>query len=712
MASRIALVPTEGYNCLPPEILFRVLSHLDVQALGRIARVSKALLGISEDNALWKSLYARQWTLPTEWIDREPPKWKDYYLTVVKVRKCAPEDFEDERAISNFWCFGLPDESANYKARQKTLALQRACVMVANGAIPNLVEDDKTKIQPSLNDEGWEDEDWNGANKAEIMWSFQFPNSSKNLQRNILKQPAACISLLVPDSEDHRIFFIVFRILSLHHLKDQTQAVKLYLDNRKKLSKYSSLLGWWLSEVLFPDKAQHKNPDKITLPIHKNPPKRKRQNFLQGFFLIWLRHGEPATHFNTLRALRKIAHDSKLVYHDALSHSGTFLEELIVWNLCRNNSSIALEKLANLYLYFPHHSPREEELKKAIFLYDRVIRSFPADLIPLHLGTNYCLGWLGLKENDAACVPNERESLLPVSIFQKALHHRDPMRIKDLKCVADFTYVFEVKRAYPFIRACLNWIRFPLNEKTLQDMVFLLCTKINFFQQIGNFAEAFDDWINLCFLFAKEKKAKLEKSLDLFQTLYSILNASKEICEEALLLRSQIPEVKLAVAYALYRLNRIDESLRIMVQIARYFYPSDLEWLKTLGQADLRAAVIYSLCLETVEELEQYYLEEMLDYHHTQRFFIYHNLATRIYFIEKNSDEEDDATRALDHAEEAIRIDPHQPETHILIGLCHIYNGDGAEGQAAIKVGETLLPEKFSLKKQYTEKDLLIFPIE
>lgn len=707
MAIRTTLVATETTNGFPPEILLRILSYLDTQALGRIARVSKVLLQASEDNAIWKGVYARQWRIPTEWIGKEPPKWKDYYLTVVKIRSCAPEDLDDERATSNFWCFGLPDESANYKAQQKTLELQRACVRVAKGAIPILVENpdegEDAKIEST-----WEEED-----ETPALWTFKLPKELENPQSIAPHQPAASAPLLAENSEKNKMFILVFRILSCHRQRNQAQAVKLYLDNRKKLTDFSQLLGWWLSEILYPDRT--KDSDKIAFPTRENQSKRKRQNFLQGFFLVWLRHGEPATHFHTLRALRKIAHesnlDSKQVYPDALSLSGTLLEELIVWTLCRNNSSIALEKLATLYLHFPHHSPREEELKKAIFLYDRVIRSFPPDQIPLYLGTNYCLGWLWLREY-VPSTPNERESLLPVSIFQKALHRRDPMRIKDLKCVADFTYIFEVKRAYPFMRACLNWIKLPYYEKTLQDMVFLLCTKINFFQQMGSFAEAFDAWLDLCLFLNKEKEAKLEKGFSLYRTLYFLLNTNKQICEEAILLKSQIPEVKLAVAYALYRVDRVEESLQIMMEIARYFYQSDLQWLSSLGQVNFRALVIYSLCLDTPKDLEKFYLEEMLDYHPTRRFFIYHNLATRVYFIEKNSDEEDDASLALKYAEEAISIDSSHPETHILKGLCHIYDGDGAEGQASIKFGERLCPEKFSLKKQYAENDLLIFPVE
>jgi hypothetical protein len=709
MASSITLIPTETTNGFPPEILLRILSYLDTQALGRIARVSKALLQASEDNAIWKGLYAHQWRIPTEWIDREPPKWKDYYLTVVRVRKCAPEDFEDERATSNFWCFGLPDESANYKAQQKTLELQRACVRVVKGAIPILVEN------PDEDKDAKMESSWEGEDETPALWTFKFPKELENSQPNA-PQPADSAPLLAENSETNKMFMLVFRILSFHRQGDREQAVSLYLDNRKKLTNYSSLLGWWLSEILYTDKTLQKDSDKIPFPARNgNPPKRKRQNFLQGFFLIWLRHGETATHFNTLRALRKIAHDSKLdskqVYPDALSLSGTFLEEFILWTLCRTNSSVALEKLATLYLHFPHHSPREEELRKAISLYDRVIRSFPPDQIPLHLGTNYCFGWLALKSNDSPTHPNARERLLPISIFQKALHRRDHLRIKDLKCVADFTFTFKVESAYPFVGACLNWIKLPFNEKTLQDMASLLYSKFWFFKEIENFAEAFDAWVNLC-LFLNEKKAKRGITLSLSQSLYLILNTNKQICEEAILLQPQIPQVKLAVAYALYRLDRIDESLRTMMEIACYFDSSDLEWLKTLGQADLRAAIIYSFCLDTPRDLKKFYLEKMLDYHPTSRFFIYHNLATRVYFIEKNSDEEDDASLALEYAEEALSIDDSHPETHILKGLCHIYDGDGAEGQASIKFGERLCPEKFSLKKQYAENDLLIFPVE
>lgn len=691
MASRTTLVSTETASGLPPETLLNILSYLDAQALGRIARVAKALLTASVDNALWKSLYERYlWRIPTAWIDREPPKWKDYYLTVAKVRKCAPENLADETATSNFWCMGLPDESVNFNANQKTLELQKACVRVAKGAIPILVANPDDKVDNP--ESSWEEDE------TPPLWSFKFP---KELETN---QPAASAPTVAENSETHKIYILVLRVLYSLRQGDRTQAVKLYSGHRKELYEYSRLLGWWLSEILYPDKTP--NNEKITFPF-EHKLKRTRQNFLQGFFLIWLKNGEPSLHFNTLRALRKIAYDTKKHYPNE-SPSGIFLEELISWTLCRNNSWLVLEKLATLYLHFPHHFPREEELQKAISLHDRIIRSFPSDRIPLHLATHYSLGWLQLRDNAPSTTPNERECLLPISIFQQALHRRAKIKHKDLKYLADFTSRFRVERAYPFVRACLNWIKLPYHEKNLSDPAALLYAKIEFFREIGSFAEAFDAWVTLCLFLNEEKKAKLEGLASLTHSLYSLLNAYKQLCEEVILLPSQLPHIKLAVAYAHYRLNRIDESLRIMTEIAQYFDPIDLEWLKTLGQADLRAAVIYSLCLDTPKDLEKFYLKEMLNYHPTQKFFIYHNLATRIYFIEN----QDDAILALKYAKEAAPLEPDQPETHILIGLCRIYNGDSDEGRSAIKIGETMNPEKFALKKQYIQNDLLIFPIE
>jgi len=728
MVSTISLVATENCNGLPPEVLLHILSYVNVPALGRLACVSKALLSASEDNKLWKSLYERQWSLPVEWIDAAPSKWKEYYLTVVKVRRIAPENFDDEKGTSAFWSYGLPEESANYKAHQKTLDLQQACIMVAKGANLIVFENSEQFI-----DEFEEEIESSVSCSLELI--HRLPNSKNPslLPVQNTGSTSAKNTLTITDkSKDYKIFIKVFNILHLLRTKGRIQAQAKFLEHRKEFESYSRLLGWWLSEIVHKDLQSKNASDKINFPSRNKPDKQGTRDFLQGFFLTWLKYGEAETHFNTLRALRKLAQETKESGVEK-SPKGIFLEELIIWTLCRNKSSFDLESLANLYLHFPQqysvmylvNNPSQEklpdshllnadELEKAVQLYLRVIRLYPPQQVPLRLATNLSLALIQLKQVSPTTPPQDRVLLLPLSIFQTVVNHRERIRIKDLDIVTHFIALFQIKQGYPFIEACLKWIHPPYDEKTLQQMTCFLCTKISFYQQTANFIEALYAWIDLCNFLAQEKQAKLPGDFDLFETLYSLLNTSKQVCEEMLSIPSKLPPIQLAVAYAFYRLNKIEESLRIAMRVVQYFNKSDLQWLSTLSQVDFRAVVIYSLCLGTVDELENYYLEEILDYHSTKRFYIYHNLATRIYFLERSDEEldQEEMEKAIEHAEEAVRIDPDEPEPHILIGLCHSFNGDHEEARYEIKAGVNLCPERFSLEQEFKEEQLLIFPVE
>jgi hypothetical protein len=716
------LVATENCNGLPQETLLQILSYVGVKDLGRIACVSKELLRISEDNILWKTIYECRWTLPVEWIDEAPSKWKDYYLTVVKVRQFAPKDSENQTETSVFWSFGLPEESAILKPLQTTLGLQQASVMVAKGATL-IVFRSSQESDPEFEEE------------PEISCSLSLQQRSAHSNPPNLDHAIKTRELtLSGNSESHRTFMTVFNILYLLRTAGRIKAQEEFLKERKQLETYSRLLGWWLSEIVNQDLYQKNDSLRVTFPAHTNPDKKETRDFLQGFFLMWLKHGEATTHFNTLRALRKLAHENKESGSEE-APKGLFLEELIIWTLCRNNALSNLEKLANLYLHFPHrlstmtlinHPWTEElpdgderragELEKAAFLYLRTLRLYHPQRTPVQLAVKLSLAWIQLKQIGNNTTPEERALLLPPSIFQAAVNHHERLRIKDLDTMAHFTALFQVKPAYPFMGACLKWIQFPSDEKTLEQTTSLYCTKVFFYRKTGNFVEALYAWIDLCLFLEWERKAKVDDDFDLYGTIYSILNTSKQICEKMVSTQSKLPPVKLAIAYALYRLDRIDESLRMTMEIAPCFNKRALQWLSALSQVDFRAVVIYSLCLDKVAELEHYYLEEMLDYYPEQRFYIYHNLATRIYFLEKSEEESDadleEIKKALEYAEEADAADPHQPETHILTGLCYSFNGDHEEGQHEIKMGVALCPEKFSQGQQFSQEQLLIFPVK
>lgn len=270
---RYNLVATPGYLPVPVDILIYTLAFVDVRGLCRLACVSRNLLKYTEEDRIWKPRYERQWTLPVEWICTTPPKWKDYYLTVEKVRQFAPDNLDDETETSTFWSFGLPEESANYKAPQTTLNLQQACIMAAKGAIPTV-----DKFYEEFDDEA----------STSLSCSLEFPQKSANSKAHPTTiNPAAATSTLTitGNSEDHKIFIIVFQILHLIRQGNQIDAEIEFLENRKSLNDYSRLLGWWLSEIIYKDSSsKEKDQNKITFPTHQNHQKNGESEFSSRLF--------------------------------------------------------------------------------------------------------------------------------------------------------------------------------------------------------------------------------------------------------------------------------------------------------------------------------------------------------------------------------------------------------------------------------------------
>ncbi|MBS0649084.1 MAG: F-box protein [Verrucomicrobia bacterium] len=731
MVLGVTLVQTERYIGVPREVLFQILSYLDVQVLGHVARVSKALLEASEDNHLWESIYERAWAKPAEWIGSPPTRWKDYFLTVAKVRRFAQRAPQHESFI--FWSFGLPTESARSRTPNPPLALQKDCVSAARGEIPRLHVID-TPLLPLIKKE---------------------------------------------DSKLDEIFMKAFLILFRFRRPDTGMVRTVFFEHRHQVRDYSRLLEWWLSQIVASSLPCEDRHSLLSFPL--SPEKKEVRDFLQGFFLVWLQHGEEATHFNTLRALRKLANDI-----EQEEKHPSFLEEFLLWKVSRNCSPNHLEHLANIYSHFPlrptsssskknvsfdkKHLERlavkQGDLEKAQRLYLQAIRLYEKEQIPLQLAIYLSQTLMQLKKLHSSSSLSKKAQELPLFIFQSAVAQNVEITIPDFETILRFATAFQRSQDYPFLGACLQRIRLPYNtqrrelmasfkcqgmnirdfqlitqctaifqktpdgrcvqalpllfrpsyyDETLELIVSFHNAQIQFYLQTQNFMEALYAWMDLCWLLSKSWHSE---DPDLFKNLYSILDSNLQVCEEMILVHSDIIAMRLAIAYAYHRLNRLDESLQILQKAVECFDKTKLSWLLKAGETNYKAAELYACCLNTIEDVEKHYLA-MLSHHPQRSFLIYHNLATRIYFQPTpmpDSDDEGDTIEikavdpgtALKYAQMARELNPNAPETHFLIGLCHSARGEMDLAHSATLTGLQLAQGRFAADHAFSKHDLLL----
>ena len=190
----------------------------------------------------------------------------------------------------------------------------------------------------------------------------------------------------------------------------------------------------------------------------------------------------------------------------------------------------------------------------------------------------------------------------------------------------------------------------------------------------------------------------------LYKSLFTLLDKSSLNCRKILSLEVKCPHAHLAHAYAYYRLENLHQSIKILSKYSKCYREKDISWLATKIEKDFYTAMVYSLFLHRKTELKEYFVE-LFSHYYKGRFFLYHNLAVRLYFEELSKCALTDALIFVDEAiEENANEWSYALKAKILSDQKKF---DLAEG--AFSVAESLEP-KIPHYKKLNQSNLFLFP--
>lgn len=190
--------------------------------------------------------------------------------------------------------------------------------------------------------------------------------------------------------------------------------------------------------------------------------------------------------------------------------------------------------------------------------------------------------------------------------------------------------------------------------------------------------------------------------MEIYPLIYKILDASSEACQEMTSIKTDCIHTQIGIAYAHYLTKNSETALRLIAHISPLIDSDHFEWLFEYSKKEFNAVVIYSLLLKSVLEIENYYLDMLNVYPNEKDFFIYHNLATRLFF-------QGHANEALDYIEIALENDSKQAEAYVIKGLCYQKLEKNDESEIAFKEAAELEPAIFPLSRMdYTQQSLLL----
>ncbi len=110
-------ISASRFASIPPNTILAIFRKCDLQELGHLAVVCKAIRFFSEANEVWQDKYLERWSISLKWVENLPDCWK------AKVQKLFELMAEDEPHLSwsdMFWEHGLAN--AAISEAQKNLA--------------------------------------------------------------------------------------------------------------------------------------------------------------------------------------------------------------------------------------------------------------------------------------------------------------------------------------------------------------------------------------------------------------------------------------------------------------------------------------------------------------------------------------------------------------------------------------------------------------
>jgi tetratricopeptide (TPR) repeat protein len=649
-------IETSPFITLTNEIKVEIFSYLSELALCRIAQVCKDFKSISQNNILWKPLYCRKWGLSKDWQIPYPHNWKNYFERVYQAEKVyqAKKDpkSSESKEYSFYWGRGCPIESIKKHQgadTNKNLILAELYAIMGN------------------------------VNKAQII---------KN-----------AIQLSVKLSKKQELHLSLISILCHLNKKDYDKALNEYNENRENFIKISHLNGLWISNLIH--SLSSRTPT-ISLPENKYSYETELEYVekLKGASIIWMEQGKESASLTTIHCLSEIVQRIKKISapsDTAEKKEALFFKQFIALNNQNNISATFWEKLGDLA-----YKIKNPEIN-AIELY---IRNLKLNIYislenKTRITAKLCRSLVDSKNNYNK--NNSKEIQLVLQILDQHIKSKSLLNPDFLSVIMDFIMAFEIDTHYPKVLDLSK--RIDLNNSN-QDLKFFYAKKIKLCQLVNDTKNAISSWKSLCIYLNENSTPKQENELqkdktpiDIYPMIYRILDSDDKACEEMISTKPDCIQAHVGIAYAYYRMNNVESAIKVILSIKQYIESDDIHWLYEYSKADFRAIVAYSLTLQKDQQLEDYYLD-MSEYSSNHDFYIYHNLATRLFYQGYIDKALKYIEMAFEHGSEA--------ESYIIKGLCHLQKKELEASQKAFEQAYQLDSSMVVDHFDYPQEQLLI----
>lgn len=384
---------------------------------------------------------------------------------------------------------------------------------------------------------------------------------------------------------------------------DGDEAYPRYLQHRVDFFKKGPLRGWWLSNLL----SIKKKKDQVALPREIRRNEKDLHHFMLGCVIFWLERKKTHPGLITLNCCTELF--QKFPY---LLVDDDTIQENVAWRLEETISGQAapLPVLERFVHFFNCYRPKQsiKILNKILDIVDLARQIHYADELALTI----------CKIED-----EEENAQRIISFYQK--------QKLDLISPQVFAALAHLIRKYS-IESAYEWILTSSPDKiTSEPQLYFdlieLCCRHDTMHAVVNL------WTKLT---ALRKGEPLEDSIsgeDFLKVISDLMEENDQIYRDIVALEPETAEIVVIQAYAFFLNNQVNSALIHLYQWERYVgfdLEEQLGWLSEMKWKNFKAALAYSLFLQDNDALVAHFFE-LFDTP-TQSFFIYHNLAVRLFF--------------------------------------------------------------------------------
>lgn len=616
-----------------------VFQKCSIQDLGRFALVCKAMRFLSEAQELWQNIHLERWSYSWKWVGNQPDSWK------TRVQRLFELVFKEGFNLSQsdmLWEYGLVNESIAEAKQELSKQSKNQGSLLRNLRIKEAI--------------------------LGLPYSKDIIESPKESERNFEK-----------------VALILSEMLGLIACGEYEKLISHYLEAREGLIRFSTLIGWWISQVLIRLHKERKIDSlvpfdkQISLP---REPKESSSDHFFSYFLglnrFWIDQGNMLLALPTLNCLRNLLNRTEgvegiirrdarkeMIYQMELDYDRLYLSQhkmpvRELDNFAIDRMIVYLQagfldkamQLLSLIVEEEKEPLRWNELLGEAYLRSKVLgrgysqKAYDAfstalKLLPIHdrRGRDYFERRL---LHVSMCIVLEQEDIAKVQTtkildrfnmrypqFQQVL---DQLSINEINVTLKVIIKHEIAALYANFLQYLKTIQIGRLKTSLSEKIDLCVLGLQLQVLLQDFNGAAARWLDLYYL---EKKMKRETPGELCvatEWLYTLVDEDEAMAQKLIELDPENPYSKLALAYSFYLEDDLDQAMEIIKEIARQVERDDLEWLAKLSQTNFVAFVAYSYIYSDEDSLQEYFEAQFnVKFDFTQDA-IYHNLAVRLYF--------------------------------------------------------------------------------